>query len=167
MALLASVGLYSQNANEPCCTIIDMAKEEGTFTIRDNHSGRIKWFKPDALEVAELKIGDTVDARFDIKKITSVKGISRSYELLDLPAGDTCCVIIKLDSASGESLWQIMAKNNATGENIHFNVPRSLAIRLSAGGIVFSRPSHGYAMIAAALSDTTEKFLFGFPMLQE
>jgi hypothetical protein len=149
------------------CTIIDMAKEEGTFTIRDNHSGRIQLFKPDALEGAELKVGDSVDALFDSKKITSVKGITRSYDLLDAANGDSCCIIMELDSILNESSWRITAKNNTTGENIHFIVPKSLAARLSAGNVVYTQPSHGYAMIAAVQSDTTGRFLFGFPLLQE
>ena len=144
-----------------------MAKEAGTCTIRDNHTGRIQLFKPDALEVAELKVGDTVDAAFDTKKITSVKGILRSYDMLAASFGDSCCNILKLDSVMNESFWRITAKNNITGENIHFNVPKTLAAKLSTGGFVFTQPSHGYAMITAAHTDSTEKFLYGFPLLQE
>ena len=166
-ALFVSVDLFSQKANDPCCTIIDMARETGTFTIRDNHSGRILLFKPDVLEGAELKVGDSVDALFDSKKITSVKGIAKSYELLEASDYDSCCVILKLDSVLNEASWRITAKNNTTGENIHFVVPKSLAARLSAGAVVYTQPSHGYAMIAAAQSDTTGRFLFGFPLLQE
>ena len=166
-ALLGSLNLLSQNAKVPCCTIIDMAKEEGTFTIRDNQSGRIHLFKPDALEGAELKVGDTVDAVFDTKKVTSVKGIAKSYDLMEAVNGDTCCVILKLDSLSNEPSWRITAKNNTTGENIQFNVPKSIAARLNTGGVVFTQPSHGYAMISWAQSDTSARFLLGFPLLQE
>ena len=166
-ALFFTMDLFSQKPKEPCCTIIDMAAETGTFTIRDNHSGRIQLFKPDALEGAELKVGDSVDAIFDTKKIVSVKGITRSYELLDASDYDSCCVILKLDSVLNTSSWRITAKNNITGENIHFIVPKSLAETLSTGGPVFTQPSHGYAMIAAAQSDTTRRLLFGFPLLQE
>jgi hypothetical protein len=166
-ALLVSANLYSQKADKPCCTIIDMVKEAGTFTIRDVQSGRIVLFKPDALEGAELKVGDTVDALFDTRKVTSVKGVARSYDLMNAAMGDSCCVILKLDSVASEASWRITAKNNSTGENIHFNVPKTLAAKLSAGGIVYTQPSHGYAMIAAAETDTAEKQLYGFPLLQE
>lgn len=165
--LLASLNLFSQGPKEPCCTIIDMAKDEGIFTIRDSRTGRIQSFKPDVLEGAELKIGDTVDAVFDTKKITAVKGTLRSYDLMDVANGDSCCVILKMDSVLSEPSWRVTAKNNTTGENIHFNVPKSLAARLSAGYLVYSQSSHGYALISAALTDTTEKCLYGFPLLQD
>src|SRR5215218_10019136 len=96
-AMFFSVSLFSQKPDTPCCTIIDMVKEAGTFTIRDINTGKIKLFKPDALEGAELKVGDTVAAVFDKNKTIAVKGISKSYELLDAVNGDSCCVILKVD----------------------------------------------------------------------
>jgi hypothetical protein len=144
-----------------------MAKEAGTFTIRDVNNGKIALFKPDALDGAELRIGDTVNGRFDERKITSVKGNPKSYELMDAAKGDSCCVILKLDSIANEMFWHITAKNNSTGENIQFNVPKSLAERLTAGNIVYTQPSHGYAMISAAEADTAKRQLYGFPLLQE
>lgn len=165
--LLVSGNLFSQNAKVPCCTIIDMARETGTFTIRDNHSGRIQLFKPDALEGAELKVGDTIDALFDTRKVTAIKGIAKSYDLQDAVKGDSCCVILKLDSLINESSWRITARNNITGENIQFEVPKPIAAKLNTGGVVYTQPSHGYAMISWAQSDTSATFLFGFPLLQE
>jgi len=166
-ALIVSTGAYSQKSDKSCCTIIDMAKDAGTFTIRDVNTGKIALFKPDALDGAELKVGDTVDVKFDERKITSVKGYAKSYELLDAANGDSCCIILKLDSTVNETSWRITAKNNGTGENIQFNVPKSLAARLSAGNIVYTQASHGYAMIAAAETDTAKKQIYGFPLLQE
>ncbi|HUQ65423.1 MAG TPA: hypothetical protein VM101_04680 [Flavitalea sp.] len=162
-----SIALFSQKPDAPCCTIIDMVTDAGTFTIRDIHSGKINVFKPDALEGAELKVGDSVNAEFDSKKITAVKGVPKSYNLLDAANGDSCCVILRVDSLMNEPSWRITAKNNTTGEKIHFNVPKSLAARLSAGSIVYTQSSHGYAMINAALTDTTQKILYGFPLLQK
>lgn len=166
-ALMISINIYSQKADTHCCTIIDMSKEAGTFTIRDINSGRIASFKPDALEGAELKVGDSVDVMFDLRKVASVKDTATTYDLMDASYGDSCCVILKLDSTLNESSWRVTAKNNSTGENIHFNVPKSLAVRLNAGGIVFTQATHGYAMIAAVETDTTRKQLYGFPLLQE
>jgi hypothetical protein len=165
--LIFPAGVYSQKADNPCCNIIDMVKEAGTFTIRDMNTGRIAMFKPDALEGAELKIGDTVGAMFNDRKVTSIKGSTRSYELLDAENGDSCCVILKLDSTVIDTLWRITAKNNSTGEDIQFNVPKRLATKLSAGTIVYTQPSHGYAMITVAETDTAERKLYGFPLLQE
>jgi hypothetical protein len=165
--LIFPAGVYSQKTDSPCCNIIDMVKEAGTFTIRDMNTGRIAMFKPDALEGAELKIGDTVGAIFNDRKVTSIKGITRSYELLDAANGDSCCVILKLDSTVLDTLWRITAKNNSTGEDIQFNVPKRLATKLSSGTIVYTQPSHGYAMITVAEADTAEKKLYGFPLLQE
>jgi hypothetical protein len=125
-------------------------------------------FKPDALEGAELKVGDSVHVIFDTMKVVSVKGVAREYELLDPAYGDSCCTILKLDSITGDSAMKVTAKNISTGESIHFNVPASLAARLNAGGIVFTKPSHGYAMIAPMQKDSSSrKLLFGFPLLQE
>lgn len=158
---------YSQKAGKACCTIIDMAKDAGTFTIRDANTGKIALFKPDALEGAELKVGDSVDVKFDDRKIIAIKGSAKNYDLMDAASGDSCCVILKLDSVINDTSWKITAKNNATGENIQFNVPKSLATRLSAGNIVYTQPTHGYAMIAANAADTAKKQLYGFPLLQE
>jgi hypothetical protein len=166
-ALIFSLNSYPQNAARHCCTIIDMAKEAGTFTIREINSGRIALFKPDALEGAELKVGDTIDAMFGERKVASVKDTARSYELLDAATGDSCCVILNLDSTLNDTLWRITAKNNTTGEDIQFNVPKSLAARLSAGNIVYTQPSHGYAMITTDETDSAKKQLYGFPLLQE
>lgn len=166
-ALIVYGTVYSQQPGRHCCAIIDMAKEAGTFTIRDAHTGKIAVFKPDALDGAELKVGDSVDVKFDERRIVSVKGNVKSYDLMDASNGDSCCVILKLDSAVNDSSWTVTAKNNSTGENIQFNVPRSLAARLSAGNIVYTQPTHGYAMIATSISDSARKDLYGFPLLQE
>ena len=167
IAIMISANVYSQKAGKQRCTIIDMAKDSGIFTIRDFTSGKIASFKPDALEGAELKVGDTIDVNFDERKITSVKGATKSYGLIDASNGDSCCVILKLDSTVNDTLWHIVAKNNSTGEKIQFNVPKSLAARLNAGSVVFTKPSHGYAMISAAEADTAKRQLYGFPLLQE
>ena len=166
-ALIFSAGLYSQKPATPCCTIIDMAKEAGTFTIRDVHTGKIALFKPDALDGAELKVGDTVDVKFEERKIVSVKGNAKMYDLMEASGGDSCCVILKLDSTVNDTSWRITAKNNSTGQQIQFNVPKSLAAQLNAGNIVYTQPTHGYAMISPASADTVRKQLYGFPLLQE
>lgn len=164
--LMISANIYAQKAGKPCCTIIDMAKDSGIFTIRDFNTGKIASFKPDALDGAELKVGDTIDVKFDERKITAVKGASKSYDLIDAN-GDSCCVILKLDSTVNDTSWRIIAKNNSTGERIQFNVPKMLAARLNAGKVVFTKSSHGYAMITATEADTAKKQLYGFPLLQE
>jgi hypothetical protein len=166
MAFLVVNSAMAQKASEPCCTIIDLEKEEGTFMIRDRNTGRIQVFKPAALEGAELKVGDTIDADFDGKKITAVKGVSRSYDLFDATELDSCCMILKIDTLQND-IAHVTAKNNTTGEKIRFNLPKLLAGRLTEGGIVFTQPSHGYAMIATTQADTTQTLLFGFPLLQE
>jgi hypothetical protein len=166
-AVFTANAAFSQKVSEPCCTIIDVQKEAGTFTIRDKGTGRIQLFKPDALEGAELKVGDTIDADFDLKRITSVKGITRSYELLDASPLDSCCVILKIDTAENSNSL-VTARNNSTGEKIRFSLPKMLASRLTEGNMVFTQPSHGYAMIIGKMEDdTTKTFLFGFPLLQE
>ena len=157
--------LFAQVHAKACCTIIDMSKEEGVFTIRDINSGRIQLFKPDALEGAELKIGDTVEASFETKKITSVKGTSKSYELLQPAFADSCCIVMKVDSVATDSLFRITAKNNITGEHFHFKIPKNLAYRLTVGEKVFTKPSLGYAMIAPMQSDTTQRILYGFAVM--
>lgn len=157
--------VFAQKANA-CCTVIDMSKDEGTFTIRDSRSGRIHLFKPDALEGAELKVGDTIDASFNDKKVIAVKGNQKSYDLLDAPFADSCCTVSKLDTIATDSAISVTAKNITTGEDIRFHIPLSFGSNVRQGNIVFTRPSHGYAMLAAS-TDSTRKMLFGFPLLQE
>ena len=166
LIILLSAQIAFSQKREPCCTIIDMSKDEGTCTIRDRSTGRIQVFKPDALEGAELKVGDTVDVVFDLKKVTSVKGTEKSYDLLDPAVADSCCTVMKIDSIDKDSLYTVTARNNTTGENIHFRIPAILASQMRDGGLVFTKPSHGYAMIMAAEADTTKKALYGFPLLQ-
>lgn len=159
-------GSFGQNAKPQCCTIIDMSKEKGTFTIRDIKSGRIQLFKPDALDGAELKIGDTVDAKFELMKTVSVKGASKSYDLLDASYGDSCCIIIKMDTILPDSVFKVTAKNISSGQHIYFNAPFALRPAVDSGVKVFTQASHGYAMIASK-ADSTRTMLFGFPLLQE
>lgn len=159
-------GLTAYSQQNQCCTIIDISKEAGTFTIRDIRSGRIQTFKPEALEGAELKVGDSVGALFDSMKVVAVNGTARTYQLLDASAGDSCCIIVKVDTIEDAPVVKITAKNNSTGENIYFNVPKPLASSLNGGETVFTQASHGYAMIATQ-SDSTRRRLFGFPLLQE
>ena len=169
--LLACVTIFecapagAQKAS-PSCTVIDMSKAEGTFTIRDSRSGRIYAFKPDALEGAELKVGDSIDVSFNDMKVTAVKGTQKNYELLDAPLADSCCTVSKLDTAAADSLIVVIAKNNRTGEDILFHVPLSFGALVHEGNIVFTRPSHGYAMIVSN-TDSTRRTLYGFPLLQE
>src|ERR1044071_1184653 len=112
--------LICQEVHSQCCTIIDIAQDSGLFSIRDNKSGRIQAFKPDALEGAELKVGDSIDAKFDSMKVVRVKGVSRSYDLLDPMYSDSCCVVTLLDTLSADSAYKITARNISTGENIFF-----------------------------------------------
>ncbi|MBL7698806.1 MAG: hypothetical protein JNK79_11625 [Chitinophagaceae bacterium] len=155
-----------QSANGQCCTIIDMAKEAGTFTIRDSRSGRIQLFKPDALEGAELKIGDSVDVKFDSMKVVSVKGVAKTYDLLEPLYNDSCCVVMKLDTLMPDSVFRVTARNISSGKSIYFNLPSTLRPSLDSGTVVFMHPSHGYAMVATR-TDSTRKALFGFPVLEK
>ena len=164
--LSLSCGITAYSQKNQCCTIIDISKVAGTFTIRDINSGRIQTFKPGALEGAELKVGDSVGAMFDSMKVVAVNGTARAYRLLDAPAGDSCCIIVKVDTVEDAPFVKITAKNNSAGENIYFNVPKPMAASLDTGRIVFTQASHGYAMIAIQ-SDSTTRRLFGFPLLQE
>lgn len=167
IAVITANVAISQEADKPCCTIIDLKKEAGTFTIRDVKTGRVLLFKPDALEGAELKVGDSIDADFNSNKVTLVKGASRSYDLMDAIQLDSCCVIMKIDTLEATSVL-ITAKNNTTGDNIRFRIPKLLALRLAEGNLIFTQPSHGYAIISdREEADTTKRILFGFPLLQE
>ena len=159
-------GGFFQKAEAQCCTIIDVAKEAGTFTIRDIKSGRIQLFKPGALEGAELKVGDSVDARFESMKTISIKGIAKTYELLDASYGDSCCIITSMDTILPDSVFRVTAKNISSGQNIYFHAPATLRPAIDSGVTVFTQASHGYAMIATRV-DSTHKMLFGFPLLQD
>lgn len=164
LSLCCGIAAYSQK--NQCCTIIDISKEAGMFTIRDINSGRMQTFKPEALEGAELKVGDSVGAMFDSMKVVAVNGTTRAYRLLDASAGDSCCIIVRVDTVEDAPVVKITAKNNSTGEHIYFNVPKPMAASLDIGRIVFTQASHGYAMIATQ-SDSTTRRLFGFPLLEE
>lgn len=143
-----------------------MARETGTFTIRDQSSGRIQLFKPDALEGAELKVGDSVDVKFDSMKVTSVKGVARSYDMLNPVFGDSCCVVTKLDTLLKDSAFRITARNISSGESIYFNIPPSLRPVLDSGAVVYTYSSHGYATIVNR-SDSTRVRIYGFPLLDK
>lgn len=155
---------YSQKGES--CVIIDVSKETGTFTIRDVKSGRIQTFKPDALEGAELKVGDSIRATFDSMTVVAVNGNARTYKLLEAQPGDSCCIIMKVDTVEDTSVVRITARNKTTGGNIYFNVPKPFASSVDSGWVVFTQPTHGYALIAAQ-GDSTSRRLFGFPLLQE
>jgi hypothetical protein len=160
--------LFSQKTKESCCAIIDMDKENRTFTLRDRNTGRITVFKPDALEGADLRVGDEVNASMAERKTLSIKGAAKIYALTEPEFGDPCCMITIIEPGTGEpSVTLVTAKNISSEEQFRFNVPRSMAVRLNIGGAVFKQPTHGYAMVPASLTDTSGKYLYGFPMLQQ
>lgn len=164
--MISVATLFLQQANAQCCTIIDMARDNGTFTIRDKSSGRIQSFKPDALEGAELKVGDTVDAKFDLMQTISVKGVAKTYNLLEPVYGDSCCIITKFDLVLPDSVLRITAKNISSGQHIYFDIPAMLRSTLDSGATVFTQTSHGYAMVTNRV-DSTRRKVFGFPLLEK
>lgn len=158
--------VFSQKQADPCCSIIDFDKEKGIVTVRDKISGRISQFKPQALQAAELKVGDTVDASAATRKITFVNGIATVHEMIEPEYSVPCCSIVEMSSDPAEPCCQIVsAKNTATGESFQFRVPKNFASQLNDSSEVFTQPSHGYAMVSATALNSSEKNYYGFPIL--
>lgn len=146
--------------------IIDMQKDSGVVVIRDQQSGIIQMFRPHALEIAALNVGDTIQISSRSTHVNLVRGVRKNYPLLQPDYGLPCCTITKI--APGDPCCYTITALNVTGEKFRFHVPDSLAMRLVTTGKVYTQPSHGYAMIyAGSMGDSTFRQLYGFPLLQQ
>ena len=161
--IIASAKIGYSQADAPCCTVIDMVKDSGTVLIRDYREGWIKRFKPDALEFASLKIGDSVYASAQLQQVSKVNGMARRYPLMQPLYRQPCCEITYI--LQGHPQFTITARKT-TGDTLQFQIPDSLATALIIGSPIYTSPSHGYAMVLAPTA-TPDSIFYGFPFLQQ
>lgn len=164
--LILPLMITAQDTTFRASVIIDMHKDSGVVVIRDYQSGLIQMFRPHALEIAALNVGDTIQISAQSTHVNLVRGIKKNYPLLQPDYGLPCCTITKI--APGDPCCYTITALNVNGEKFSFHVPDSLAVSLNTIGKVYTQPSHGYAMIhVASKSDSTFRQLYGFPLLQQ
>jgi len=156
---LIAIGALRQD-REPCCSVIDINKDSGIVLVRDFTKSWITAFRPNALELAGLRVGDTVDVSLEIQQVSRVKGQPRSYKLTQPRYADPCCEVLRI--LPGSSQYTITAAKTG-GDSIQFKLPDSLAAALMIGNNVYTSPTHGYAMIRALLHQDT--VFYGFPLM--
>src|SRR5687767_10117348 len=91
-------GTVQAQADSTFATVIDKNEDSALVTVRDNNNGWIRQFKPDALEISELKVGDSVRVSWSINQVSSIKGQARRYPLLPLAVSAPCCDITDIKS---------------------------------------------------------------------
>jgi hypothetical protein len=147
------------------CTIIDINKDSGTVLIRDFRTGWLKLFKPEALEFAELKIGDSIEAFPTLQQVSKVKQAPRRYPLIQPTFGTPCCEVLEIRASNSMSL---ITASSSTGEKLRFEMPDSLSKKITPGSKLFTSPTHGYAMLMLTQgSDSTSMYVYGFPFLAD
>lgn len=151
-------------ADSAFATIIDMNKDSAVAVVRGHRQGWIKQFRPDALDVSELKVGDTLRVSWEIGQVSSFKGNPRRYPLLPVAVKDPCCDVVEVKAGVG-GVSEVLAKT-VTGEPLRFMVTDTLASQIFTGQKVYTQPSHGYAMLLIG-RDSTRLPLYGFPLLQQ
>lgn len=164
VCVVVLTNLHAQQNAVPCCTIVDIARDSGMVTIRNHTQYWIKWFKPSALDFAELKIGDSVHASLSLQQVSRIKNKHVSYALIQPRYGDTCCEVLYI--AADTVSMPVVTARNKRGEVVRFGLPDSVAARLAPGNKIYSSASHGFAMVLThPQSDTTMKMFYGFPLL--
>lgn len=169
LACIQTLGLSAQKSQLDFAAIIDIDKDAGTVLIRNPTTGRINLFKPDALELAELKVGDTVHVSDSAAKISRLKGTSSQYSLTPPEYTSACCSIVSIEAAKHDQCCAVaIVKNDSTGELFKFSLFKSSDSLLKVKTPVFTRESVGYAMVAASSAeDTVSKVFYGFAILPQ
>ncbi|MFL5773820.1 MAG: hypothetical protein ACJ75F_11720 [Flavisolibacter sp.] len=169
----------------PCCSILSVGPVDGVtgpdgygpvdgiVFIRNNSTGQTYFFKPESNKLSLIKKGDPVNADFSSGKITSIKGITTSYPLLEPIGalspdgvgpvdalkskpnpGAPCCTISKIEAVPAEPCCGIITvSDHTTGntyslhveQNNQLNSGESIMPKLSVGQPVYMSKSRDVA----------------------
>jgi hypothetical protein len=163
LALCAAFRGMAQDTLASRFTIIDISKDSGTVLIRSHESAWLKLFKPDALEFAGLKIGDTIEVSNTLQQVKRVKNEIRRYPLLEPYLGNPCCEVVGPEPLPSKRIY---VATNSDGGRFRFELPDTIAVMVSPGFRLFTSPTHGYAMISLPRpTDSTQHIVYGFPIL--
>ena len=165
LTIALSFGFASAQDNLPCCTIIDINKDSSLVLIRNHETGWMKTFKPEALDLAELHVGDSIDVSVALNQVNRLKNKPRVYPLLAPKIDSVCCEVLEVQKTTEQSL--VLAKSRE-GMQVRFSMPDSIASFISAGQKLYTTSSHGYAMLfVQPAADSTGVQVYGFPFLPE
>ncbi len=114
-------------AGAPCCSVIGVDSANGIVTIREKATDLTTQFEAGAQAIRAMKEGDDVITGAGPgapgTHVLSVKGVARSYSLVDVAPGQPCCAIAAISVDPGTPCCAIVtARDKATGRTMQFRV---------------------------------------------
>lgn len=98
------VSLFAQNPLDPCCNIIAKDIKTNLVVARDKTTGRLSCFKTDNLDINGIRKGDAVTINLQSKKITSIGGAVRNYNILQPDNAEPLGILTTLRIDNAEPL---------------------------------------------------------------
>ena len=149
----------------PCCSIISIGAvdgfqmTEGSVLVRNTTTGLTFQFKPDALDINSLHVGDGITADISLKKITAINNIGGVYPILQPDPIAPCCNIgsIKRDPISPCCSIVGIQSNGVT---YTFSVPQNISATLKVGQPVYLAMKNSYAFFKTSLSGQTNYYSY-------
>lgn len=155
--IIISQNSLAQKPQSPCCTILSVGPVDGIVLIdpigpvdaivlmRNNTTGQTFQFKPDALDLNSLHIGDAINVDMSSNKITSIKGIARTYSISQPNPGTPCCSIANIQPNPALPCCSIVSIQN-NGNTYSFSVPKNISSTLKVGQPVSLAMQNTYAL---------------------
>lgn len=133
----------------PCCGIVFINPDSKIVLLRNNTTGRLLQFKPDALDIQSLKAGDAVNVSTKSSKVVSISNIARNYTLAEPDPVAPCCNSLRASAKPAEPCCTIQSINAdpvapcctivsvIDGGTTTFTAPNEIASHLKVGQGVF------------------------------
>ena len=79
---MSIIGL-SQDPEEPCCSVISKDTKNNIVVVRNQATGRLLTFQPNAADMKVIVVGDAVNTDMLLGKITAIRGSARDYNITE------------------------------------------------------------------------------------
>src|SRR3954468_18122748 len=167
IAIFSCQNISAQKSAEPCCTILSLTSPDGygpvdgIVLVRNNVTGQTFQFKPDALDLNSLHVGDPVSADLSVNKITGIKGVARGYQINQPNPATPCCSIASIHPDPFEPCCGIVT-TQLNGVTYSFSVPKNISATLKAGLPVTLSMQNSYAFFTTNVNGNAG--LYSYPV---
>ena len=120
---------YSQTTpGEPCCSIISKDTKNNIVVIRNQTTGRLLTFQPNAADMNVIVVGDPVNTDMLLGKITAIRGSARDYKIVEANRKEPSDILASLQIDHSEPVNGIVNIKVNRAEPVNGNVFRSKAL---------------------------------------
>src|SRR3982751_4501536 len=167
IAIFSCQNISAQKSADPCCGILSLASPDGfgpvdgIVLVRNNITGQTFQFKPDALDLNSLHVGDPIDANLGMNKIISLKGVAREYQMSQPRPADPCCTIVSIHPDPFDPCCGIVTTQH-NGVTYSFSVPKNISATLKAGLPVSLAMQDSYAFFTTNVNGHPS--LYSYPV---